>query len=498
MMAQLALILWVPASFALFAVLRPAMAASVGLLGALLLLPARFSFNLQGFPDLDKDRLPVLAVFVACLTLAPARIRRPPPALLLAAFVLIGGSFLTAITNAEPVAFGAVYLPPLKIWDGVSFSGAALLDLLLPFFLGWTLYRKPRDLRDLLVLVTLAACIYSVPILWELRMSPQLHNIVYGYYPTGFQGLKRYGGFRPVVFMVSPLQTALFIATCCIASVSLWRAGETLLMRFGRSSNRSGVPMGPISIYLLALLVASKSLAAAVYGSVGASVLVFLRSRLVVPLAVGLASIVLTYPLLRTLDLFPTSLLVNAAANVNEERAQSLSFRFENEDILLRRAWEKIWFGWGSWRRNRVFDPISGRDISITDGYWVIVLGTRGILGCAATFGLLLAPVFLAARNFSALRSRRDRLVVAGVIWIVTLNAIDKIPNAHPNAFAIFVAGALAGAITGSKRVRSHSGNPKRISHGPAQPRSEERSHCALPDVGPDVRLDPSIVQASG
>ena len=484
-MAQFALVLWVPISFALFAVLRPAMAASVGLLGAVLLLPARFAFNLQGFPDLDKDRLPVLAVFVACLALAPARIRWPPPALLLVALLLVGGSFLTAITNAEPVTFGAVHLPPLRIWDGVSFSAAALLDLVIPFFLGWTLYRTPRDLRDLLVLIAFAACIYSVLILWELRMSPQLHNNVYGYYPTGFQGVKRYGGFKPLVFMVSPLQTALFTATCCIASISLWRAREVLPLRFGRSSGHSGVPMGPISVYLLVLLLASKSLAAAVYGVVGASALVLLRSRLAVPLAVGLASIVLVYPLLRTLDLFPTSLLVNAAANINEERAQSLSFRFENEDILLHRAWEKIWFGWGSWRRNRVFDPISGRDIAITDGYWVIILGMRGILGFVATFGLLVTPVFLAARNFSALRSRRDRFVVAGVIWIVTLNAIDKIPNAFPNAFAIFVAGALVGAITGSKRLRSPSGNPKRTSHGPAQPRREKRDHGALPDLGP-------------
>ena len=52
-----------------------------------------------------------------------------------------------------------------------------------------------------------------------------------------------------------------------------------------------------------------------------------------------------------------------------------------------------VW-GWGGWGRNRVFDT-SGRDVSVTDGMWVIYLGVYGLVGLVAWTALLLLPSYL-------------------------------------------------------------------------------------------------------
>src|SRR5204863_66271 len=67
--------------------------------------------------------------------------------------------------------------------------------------------------------------IYSVLILWEVRMSPQLHATVYGASPrqADFAQAIRWGGYRPIVFMPHGLAVALFICNTVMAAFILAR-----------------------------------------------------------------------------------------------------------------------------------------------------------------------------------------------------------------------------------------------------------------------------------
>ena len=56
--------------------------------------------------------------------------------------------------------------------------------------------------------------------LFEIRMSPQLHRWLYGYYPFGFITQMRYGGFRPSVFMENGLVCAFFAMTAMVAATA--------------------------------------------------------------------------------------------------------------------------------------------------------------------------------------------------------------------------------------------------------------------------------------
>ncbi len=107
-LAQLALILWVPISLGLFAVLRPAPAAAVCLLGANILLPVRIGFDFPGLPLLDAERIAGLSAILGCLIFHPDSLRGKRPGLGLEALVgvLALEAFVTALTNRDPVSRG--------------------------------------------------------------------------------------------------------------------------------------------------------------------------------------------------------------------------------------------------------------------------------------------------------------------------------------------------------------------------------------------------------
>ena len=121
--------------------------------------------------------------------------------------------------------------------------------------------------------------------------------------------------------------------------------------------------------------------------------------------ALVLVTIALVYPTLRFVDIFPTGSMVDAAFMIDPERGQSLHFRFYNEDKLLQRASERLFFGWGRWGRSCIYTTeASGKDISVTDGNWIITIGQFGLFGFFAQYGLLALPIFRAAAALRFIR----------------------------------------------------------------------------------------------
>jgi O-antigen ligase len=245
-----------------------------------------------------------------------------------------------------------------------------------------------------------------------------------------------------MVFMSHGLQLAFFVFTAATAATGLWRAGVRLL----------GFPTGWIAAGLTLILLGVRSLAAAVYGAVALPAVALLRPRLQLGLAAAVVGLTLIYPMLRGANLFPTATVVELSARVDAARAASLATRFAYEDQLLARASERLWFGWGTWARNRVYDLETGENRSVTDGDWIIRLGTQGAVGLAATFGLLLGPVLSAFRRRGRLTSGAEWVVVAATAWIVALSGVDLLPNAMLTPLLVLFSGALAGVMEGTRR----------------------------------------------
>jgi len=435
MTAYAALLLWPVVALGLYLSMPVGRATIWTLLAGYLILPIVTSFDFPGIPSLDKSSIPSLAAFVLAPLMSRSREFRWPRSkfvnLLMLVYVLV--PFGTAMNNPDPIVVGATTLPGLGFREGLAAAAGNVITLI-PFVLGAALLGNAKGHRDVLMALVLAALAYSLPIIFELRMSPSLQGWIYGVSQEGmFMQQVRGGGYRASVFLGHGLLVSTFLVMALVASIGLTRVRAQLFT----------VPMGLVAGYLAAVLVLNKSVGALFLGLAFGPLLFVMAKRQFVSMAFLLSLLVLTYPFVRGADILPISSAVESVRSLSAERAESLEFRLRNEDLLLRRAQERPWFGWGSYGRNRVLVVTSWgatQDVSVTDGTWVITIGVAGWLGYLASFGLLTYPVW------RAFRLRRLGLPMATVTLIAVhlVNLLDLIPNSSLRPFTWLLAGAVA------------------------------------------------------
>ncbi|WP_341632042.1 hypothetical protein [Sphingomonas agri] len=428
-------------------VLLPVEAAAIwSLLGGYLLLPSAMSVDVALLPPLDKSSIPAISTFLLCWmkgTQSPA----PQRSLLIyaLAFAFVVSPIFTSLGNSYELHIGDRSLPGFYPLDGIKLSLHNIIALL-PFFIGMRFLSSESGRALLLRSLPAAALVYSLPMLFEIRMSPQLHTWVYGYFPHSFGQQIRDGGFRPVVFLGHGLEVAFFASIAVIAAAVGIRARWQILR----------VSSSAATAYLSVVLLLCKTLGALIYAVVAVPLVLFTKPRAWVRVACAIFIIFYTYPLLRTYNLIPVKAIATAANSVSSDRSSSFQTRVDNEDKLLAKANEKALFGWGTWGRNRIYDQDSGRDISITDGEWVIQLGMFGWFGYLSLFGLFAAA---AMRARKAVRGpvTQASLVLGGMTLLLAVNMIDLIPNADLLPFTYLMAGSIAGCIrVKSKRPFTH------------------------------------------
>ncbi|MEO8243722.1 MAG: hypothetical protein ABI832_15580, partial [bacterium] len=378
----------------------------------------------------QKTRRPVRSS--ARPTPAKSGMQRSPLIITLLLALLFLTPVLTVLQNTDPYHIGVLTLPGLRLYDVFSMILSTMV-MLLPFLLGQSYLGEPEAQVSLLRVLCLSALIYSLPTLFEIRMSPQLARWIYGFLAQSFAQAMRDGGFRPVVFLQHGLWLAVFLAMAALSAFALWR--------HDRAEGRQSL-MWFAGLWLAGVLFLSHSFGALILllGLFPFLLLFSIRGQLLA--AAALAAIVLTYPMLRGAGFIPVDTISSLAASVSQERAGSLKFRLDNEDILLAHANEKPLAGWGGFARSRVFDPETGADISVTDGMWIIVMGVSGWLGYVGTFGLLAGPVILLFFRSKPLGITR---ATAGLCMILVANMIDMVANATLTPVTWLIAGALAG-----------------------------------------------------
>ena len=441
-------------------------------LAALLILPVGATIKFQMVPPLDKTTVANFSALVGCILFAGAHRTEHSRKFGLVELLLIlyvVSPAATSMMNKDDIVIGGLTLPGVGLYDAASAAEAALITVI-PFLLGRRFLRRGKDCQNILVALVIASLAYSILFLFEMRFSPQLHYWVYGYYPTNFDQTVRDGGYRPMVFMGHGLQAAFFLMTSVLAAFSFLR---------------THTKVGPISSsvaagYLGLLLLIFKSKAALLYGFVGGFLILFTKPRIQFRVAVVLAALSLSYPLLRSFDLVPTTTIVNLAESISEDRAGSLKFRFDNEDKLLHRAFERPLLGWGRFGRSRVYDADTGKDMSITDGRWIIDLGQFGLIGFLAEFGLLSLSVFRAAAAFRYAQSLKEQISFATLTLIVSINIFDLLPNSGLIPWTWLLAGALLGRADELVNARSST---RRVPVGSAIPHSRSISASIQRDV---------------
>lgn len=458
----------------LFRRLPAAPALGWSVLAGYLLLPTQAALDLSGVPAINKDGVPVLSaalmLFLGVGAGTTARQRaaarlsdkelvalpEPRGSMLVTVLLamLVMSPLLTVLTNADPVALESGFIPGLRPYDAASMIGTLAISIL-PFLLARRHFASPESHVMLLKLLILGLLAYSLPILFEVRMSPQLNAVIYGFFPHDFLQHVRAGGFRPVVFLHHGLWLAILIAMAVIAAVALWR--QRL------SEGARGGQWLFAALYLLLVLFLSKSLGAFTITFLLLPVVLLLGVRGQLLLAAVVAGMVLFYPMLRASHLIPVDRALAIAQSINEERAESFEFRLANEEALLARAALRPLAGWGMWGRPLIHDAETGNEVSVADGAWIIWIGTYGWFGYIASFGLLTVPIMILA-----VRRRRLGLspATAGLALVMAVNLLDLLSNATLTPITWLIGGALGGRV--AYRAPA-SGNDDTAVHAPAR-----------------------------
>lgn len=503
-MTTVAFLLWPLVSLAFFRKLALPVAISATVIGGYLMLPTEGGFKVTGLPSIDKTTMPpLLALMFAAIfardapDVRPGWLPRSPVVLILIALLIVG-KFGTFLTNPDPLVFGTTFLPALTLYDTIARVQTAIM-LLVPFILARKFLATAEAHRIFLSVLVVAALGYSLLALYEVRMSPQLNNMIYGYFPHSWMQHIRRDGFRPIVFLQHGLWVGIFFACAVLAAAGLARIRDLPRRNLYAAA----------AVWLLFTLYMAKSLGAFSTTLLLLPILLVMAPRLQV-LIVGIIGMsILTYPILRGAGFVPVDAISELAESISADRAESFIFRLNNEDLLLARANERPLFGWGAWGRSFIFDE-EGRNISVTDGYWIIVIGVGGWVEYIGEFGLLcLTPLILALRR----KTFDVSPATAALSVVLVVNLIDLIPNAGVTAVTWMMAGALAGrlelgriadkaAATAAAQEASHPDpvgarrpaapayrrefiEPETGSPTPVAPRKQEGGRDAAPASGP-------------
>jgi len=433
--AFIALIGAVPLTFALFALLPAQRAVVIGSIGAWLLLPPT-GISLPGFPDYTKATAATIGILLGTLVfeskrLLTFRLRWFDLPMLLWCLC----AFVSSVSNG------------LGTYDGLSSAFRQTTSWFLPYLVGRLYLTDIEDMRELALGMIIGGMCLIPLCLFELRMSPCLMGMVYGF---GNLDPRRYGGYRPRVFFNSSLELGLWMNTVTLVAWWLWRTGQ--LRRLG------GFGGGMMVAALLIISIACKTTGATLLIFTGMAALWISWRTKTKWLMWGLLFIAPVYYAVRISNTWSGRQAVELARLlINDERAQSLEFRLDNEEVLVFKAMQRPFFGWGGWDRGSVYDE-SNRRLTITDGMWIIALGMNGCVGLVLMATAMLLPALLFLKRFPVEQWDHSSLAPAAVIAvIVDLYLLDGLFNAQHNEIYLIAAGGLINLVPGRTRLRDNT-----------------------------------------
>ena len=426
--AHIVMIAWIPLVIGLFAVMPARRAVIASFLCAWLFLPM-IGYDLPGLPDYTKMSATCVGVLLGVALFDGARLLSFRARLIdlpMAAWCLC--PFASAISNG------------LGAYEGISAVLANAITWGLPYLIGRLYFSDQAGLRELAIGIFIGGLIYVPLCLFEIRMSPKLHQMVYGFHQHSFGQTLRFGGWRPTVFMQHGLMVGMWMAAAALIGLWLWMTGAVKRLW--------NIPISWLVLGLLATTVACKSTGAVALLVIGAAALLAAGKLKTLLPVLCLLAVPPAYMALRASGAWTGESAVALVSDaVGADRAQSLDTRFRNETMLADKALRRPVFGWGRFGRSRVYDR-TGEDISVTDGLWIITLGESGLAGLAAFTAIFLVPPVVLLRRVPARRwgSAAGAPIVA-FCMLAIIYTIDNLLNGMVNPIFTLAVGGLSGVV---------------------------------------------------
>lgn len=449
---------WIAVTIVLFSKRTAQEAVVMAVIGGFLLLPAT-SFDLPGLPNYNK----ITSI----------------------AFGLILGGAISGKSREHPFRSGALDLPAfiwcfaspvmtslsngLGLYNGVSELVQNTLGWGVVYWAGRKYFTEPADLRVLAKGIALGGLLYFPAVVFEVRMSPQLSNMVYGFFPHSFAQHFRYGGFRPIVFMTHGLMVALWMAIGSTAVFWLWRAKI-----FGKLAS---APAWICSICMVAAVLLCKSANGWVFGVLGIVAYYYFRKTHSLLAFRILYLAIPVYMALRIGNVITASSIESLASSLfDAERIGSLTWRLRQEDLFSAHTLARQWLGWGGFDRNWPVDIYTGEKlIQMVDSFWIIAYSVYGLVGLSSVYLTLgLGP--WKVLSFYRRQGRQSVEEMAGsygldallLCAVVAFYMIDTLLNAMLSPIYLLCSGALASHYVFCRQRETAAVNSQALSLRPA------------------------------
>jgi hypothetical protein len=446
--AAVALFGYIPFAFLTFAYLSPRKAVIYNFLVAWLFLPMSH-LALHGFTDFNKMSAACVGTLLgACLFDLDTVLSFRPKLRDIPMLVWCLAPYASSYFNGH------------STYDAVSAVAYQTTSWGLPYFIGRIYFNDLIGLRELAIGIVIGGLVY-LPFVWfELRMSPQLHRIVYGYMQYEFAQAARYGGYRPMVFMQHGLAVAMWMTTTAMTAFWLWRCKVL--------DKIMGIPMWLVCLLLVGTAAWDHSVGAAALMVVGLGVLWLTgvtRSSIWI---VALTLIPPTWMVVRATDYWNGRNLVHFIEQFDKRAAKSLAVRLEGERVLSDRALERPIYGWTGWHLYEGREETMSR--GVPDQMWIITFGKYGLIGLISMTTALLLPVLVLAWRIPVRYWRHPGAAPAAALaMLLTLHMCDMLFNAMVNPIFILCAGGVTGLGFALRSPRQLPARP-RLMNAPPRP----------------------------
>lgn len=426
-MVAIALIAWIPICAGLFAFTTPVRAVTLAYTCGWLILPMD-GIPIAGFWDLEKVSSTNAGVVLGTILFSPGLFRGFRPCV--ADVALLGfacTTFLSFIDNG------------LGAYAGLSAFAQTIFRWGIPFWFGRAVLKNADDLKAAGLIVVVAASIYAVFALYEWRMSPQIHQKVYGSFQHMFSQHRRWGFYRPILCFPHALSLGMFMAWTSLLAITLYRAGA--IHRHWGLPPWTFVAL-PIGGLMLSMSFSPWGLFLAGFGLLAQG----RRMRSRIPLLVPV--VFMAYWMIgRYTDVMDGRWTQALVAEISDDRANSLMARLDAEALLLDHAKTRPLLGWGGMGRNQVLKE-TGRAEYASDALWVILVGKAGLLGLCSFYLWWCWPVLCGIRAGESLEQDSVTMVL---LMAIGLQCVNSLFNGVVSPILILLCG---GAMTGVMRFK--------------------------------------------
>jgi tetratricopeptide (TPR) repeat protein len=440
-LAVSSLYIWLPIVVYIFVTRPPQRAVVVAFIFAWLFLP-NLAWKFSGIPDYTKSSATIFGVLMCVAFFDLPRLLTLRPR----------WYDLPVVVNCL-CPFAASISVGLGAYDGLSAVLEQTIQWGFPYLIGRMYFADLPGLRQLALGIAIGGLIYTPFCLLEIRLSPQISKWVYGF--THWESV-RYGGYRPRVFLSTGLELGMWMTCSTLVAQRLWACGAIKTL--------GGYSFGKLTLALSVTTVLCKSTGALSLLIVGLGILwMVTRTRSSWPVWL-LIAVVPFYTTTRIAGLWSGREILDVAKVLGEDRAQSLEYRLQNEDVLIDHSLKHAVFGGGRKDGTQVYGR-NGLSVTVIDGYWIIIFGRSGLIGLSSLVAMMLLPIVLLTRRHPGSTWTRPDVAPAAVLaTMLGLIMIDDLSNAMLNPIYALIIGGLSGLPSASRRGRLQEAEASLIS----------------------------------